>query len=295
MAAESRPRTLISPLSLSRRRGRILYRIALTVFIIGFAVVFLFPLYWMVTGAIKNSNEVIQSPPTFIPHSFVFSNFHDAWVDLHMGTLLWNTTFYAAGALVFQLVFDTAAAYALSKLRPVLGNVVLFAMLTTLMIPATVIAIPAYLVALHLPIFHVDITDTPWVIWLPSVANGFSIFLLKRFFDAVPEELIQAASIDGAGPLRTMWSVVLPIARPVLAVVSIFAIVNVWKDFLWPLLVLDVPAKQTINIGLNQLSSGTSPEIINAALVMASLPTIIFFLIFQRNILAGLGAGAIRE
>jgi multiple sugar transport system permease protein len=162
------------------------------------------------------------------------------------------------------------------------------------MIPATVLAVPAFLTALDMPFIHVNLVNTPWAIWLPSVANGFSIFLLKRFFDAVPEELIQAAAIDGAGPLRTMWSVVLPIARPVLAVISIFAVVNVWKDFLWPLLVL-TGDHDTVNTGLIQLQNGTPPEIINAALVIASVPTIIFFLIFQRNILAGLGAGAIKD
>ncbi len=290
----SQTRTLISPLSLARPRGKLVYRVALTAFIIGFGVIFVFPLYWMVTGGLKNTAEVIQSPPTFFPHSFIWSNFTDAWTDLNLGRLLQNTVIYAGGALIFQLVFDVSAAYALSKLRPFLGNIVLFAMLTTLMIPATVIAVPAFLTALDMPLIHVNLTQSPWAIWLPSVANGFSIFLLKRFFDAVPEELVQAAAIDGAGPIRTMWSVVLPIARPVLAVISIFAVVNVWKDFLWPLLVLSGD-HATVNTGLVQLANGTPPEIANAALVIASLPTILFFLIFQRNILAGLGAGAIKD
>jgi multiple sugar transport system permease protein len=288
-------RTLISPLALSRSRGRILYRTLLTVMVVGFAVVFLFPLYWMVASAVKNTNEVIQSPPTFFPHSFVWSNFTNAWSELNLGTYLKNTIVYAIGALVFQLIFDVSAAYALSKLRPALGNIVLFAMLTTLMIPATVLAVPAFLTTLNMPIIHVNLTNTPWAIWLPSVANGFSIFLLKRFFDAVPEELLQAAAIDGAGPLRTMWSVVLPISKPVLGVISIFAVVNVWKDFLWPLLVLDTNTHATVNTGLVQLQNGTPPEISNAALVIASVPTIVFFLVFQRNILAGLGAGAIKD
>jgi multiple sugar transport system permease protein len=290
----SQTRTLISPLSFSRPRGKLVYRTVLGLFIIGFAVIFIFPLYWMVIGGLKDTNEVIQDPPTFWPHTFIFSNFKTAWDELSLGHLLQNTLVYALGALAFQLVFDVAAAYALSKLRPFLGNIVLFAMLMTLMIPATVLAVPAFLTALDMPFIHVNLTNTPWVIWLPSVANGFSIFLLKRFFDAVPEELIQAAAIDGAGPLRTMWSVVLPIARPVLAVVSIFAVVNVWKDFLWPLLVL-TGDHDPVNTGLIQLQNGTPPEIINAALVIASVPTIIFFLIFQRNILAGLGAGAIKD
>ncbi|MDX6229951.1 MAG: multiple sugar transport system permease protein [Frankiales bacterium] len=294
MATQTQTRTLISSMQLARPRGKLAYRVTLTVFILGFALVFLFPLYWMVTNGIKSTGEVIQSPPSFWPHSFNFSNFTAAWSDLDLGHLMTNTLYYALGALAFQLVFDVSAAYALSKLRPVLGNIVLFAMLTTLMIPATVLAVPAFLIALDMPLLHINLTNSPWAIWLPSVANGFSIFLLKRFFDAVPEELIQAAAIDGAGPLRTMWSVVLPIARPVLGVISIFAVVNVWKDFLWPLLVLD-QAHATVNTGLIQLQSGTPPEITYAALVIASLPTIIFFLIFQRNILAGLGAGAIKD
>jgi multiple sugar transport system permease protein len=288
-------RTLISPLALSRPRGKLVYRTTLTVMVVGFAVVFLFPLYWMIASAVKNTNEVIQSPPTFFPHSFVWGNFTDAWSELNLGTYLKNTIVYALGALVFQLIFDVSAAYALSKLRPALGNIVLFAMLTTLMIPATVLAVPAFLTTLNMPIIHLNLTNTPWAIWLPSVANGFSIFLLKRFFDAVPEELLQAAAIDGAGPLRTMWSVVLPISKPVLGVISIFAVVNVWKDFLWPLLVLDTNTHATVNTGLVQLQNGTPPEISNAALVIASVPTIVFFLIFQRNILAGLGAGAIKD
>ena len=267
----------------------------MALFVAGFAVVFLFPLYWMVIGGLKSSSEVIQNPPTFLPHSWVWSNFSHAWDDLDLGTLIKNTALYSAGALLCQLVLDVSAAYALSKLRPFLGNVVLFAMLATLMIPFTVIAIPAFLVASNLPIVHVGIVNTPWAIWLPSVANGFSIFLLKRFFDAIPEELVNAAAIDGAGPLRTMWSVVLPISRPVLAVVSIFAVVNVWKDFLWPLLVFSDNTKATVNLGLYQLTNGTPPEIVNAALAIASVPTIVFFLIFQRNILAGLGAGAIKD
>jgi multiple sugar transport system permease protein len=103
-----------------------------------------------------------------------------------------------------------------------------------------------------------------------------------------------AASIDGAGPIRSLWSVVLPISRPILGVVSIFAVVAVWKDFLWPLLVLTDPTKQTVNVGLYQLSTGAAQNLFTAALVIASLPMIIFFLIFQRNIMSGLTAGGVK-
>lgn len=287
-------RTLISQAQLQRRKGKIIYWTVLAVFVPLFAVIFVFPLYWMATGGFKSAQEIIQDPPTWFPHGFHWHNYTEAWQQLRLSRLLVNTTVYAVGALAFQLVFGVAAAYSLSKLRPRFGNVILFMMLATLMIPATVLALPTFLTAFHMPIIGVNLTNSPWVIWLPSVANGFNIFLLKRFFDSIPDELLMAASIDGAGPIRSLWSVVLPISRPILGVVSIFAVVAVWKDFLWPLLVLTDPTKQTVNVGLYQLSTGAAQNLFTAALVIASLPMIIFFLIFQRNIMSGLTAGGVK-
>jgi multiple sugar transport system permease protein len=248
----------------------------------------------MVSGGLKSAQEVIQSPPTLFPSHPQWSNYRDAWNLLGLGKLLLNTTIYAGGALVLQLTFNVAAAYALSKLRPMLGNIVLFAMLATVMIPATVLVLPQYLTANSLPFLHWSLLDSPWAIWLPSVANGFNIFLLKRFFDSIPDELLQAAAIDGAGPFRTLWSIVLPISRPILGVVGIFTVVAVWKDFLWPLLVLPNGSSQTVNVGLYHLSVGISQNVFIAALAIASVPTIVFFLIFQRNIMSGLTAGSLK-
>jgi multiple sugar transport system permease protein len=288
-------RTLISRAQLNRPAGRVLYWVTFWLLAVVFALVFLFPLYWMVTGGLKSAQEIIRVPPTLVPAHPKAGNFATAWREADLGRLLWNTTLYAGGALVFQLVLDVGAAYAFSKLRPVFGNVILFAMMATLMIPTSVLALPTYLTANNLPFLHWNLLNTPWVIWLPSVAsNAFSIVLLKRFFDSIPAELLAAAAIDGAGPLRALRSVVLPMSRPILGVVSIFAVVNVWKDFLWPLLVLTNTSAQTVNIGLFQLSVGLPQNILIAALAIASVPTIAFFLIFQRNIMSGLTAGGLK-
>ncbi|MFB7380018.1 carbohydrate ABC transporter permease [Kitasatospora purpeofusca] len=287
-------RTLISDVQLNRPRGRIVHRIVLVVVVAGFTLVFLGPLYWLVTGGLKSAREVVQSPPTLVPHELHPGTYAEAWRQLRLGRLLSNTLVYAFGALALQLVFDVAAAYALSKLRPVLGKLLLGMMLATLMVPAAVLVVPQYLTVLDLPLLHVDLVGTPWAIWLPTVANAFSVFLLKRFFDSIPDELLAAAAIDGAGPLRTLWSVVLPMSRPILGVVSIFAVVNVWKDFLWPLLVLPDPRDQPLNTGINSLSLGVPQNVLIAALAIASAPTIVFFLIFQRNIMAGLTTGSLK-
>jgi multiple sugar transport system permease protein len=293
-AFDTQARTLISRAQLNRRGGRIAYWTALWIMIPLFALVFLFPLYWMVSGGFKSSQEIIQTPPTLLPGTFHFSNYTTAWHEMNLGRLLFNTVYYAGGALLLQLVFDVAAAYSLSKLRPIMGNAVLFLMLATLMIPSTVLILPTYLTAINLPLVHLNLSNGPWGIWLPTVANAFNIFLLKRFFDSIPRDLLAAAAIDGAGPLRALWSVVLPMSRPILGVVSIFAVVNVWKDFLWPLLMLPDRSKQTVNVGLYTLNSGMPENVLIASLAIASIPTILFFLIFQRNIMAGLTAGSLK-
>ncbi|MDG4790692.1 carbohydrate ABC transporter permease [Micromonospora sp. WMMD1102] len=294
MAQDSGTRTLISPAQLRRGRGRVVYWTLLTVVVVGCTLVFLGPLYWMVTGALKSGQEIAQTPPTLFPQDPQPRNYVDAWHNLDLAKLLFNTFYYAAGALLFQLVLDTAAAYSLSKLRPVLGNAILGMMLATLMIPAMVLIVPQYVTVIDLPILHVNLLDSPFAIWLPLVANAFNIFLLKRFFDSIPEDLMAAAVVDGAGPLRTLWSIVLPISRPILGVVSIFAVTAVWKDFLWPKLVMPSPETRTVSVGIYAFSAGTPMNVVVAASVIAAIPTVVIFLVFQRNIMSGLTTGSLK-
>ncbi|RZT28642.1 multiple sugar transport system permease protein [Kribbella sp. VKM Ac-2569] len=287
-------RTLVSPLALRTPRGRIIYWTILMFTVVGFTGAFVFPFYWMVSGALKSPDELAQIPPSFFPKSVDFSVYKEAWDQLQLGVFLKNTAVYAGGAWLFTLAVDVSAAYALSKLRPVLGKLVLGAMLATLMIPPMVLLLPTYLVAKDLPILHLDLLNTPWAIWLPAAANGFFVFLLKRFFDSIPKELLEAAEIDGASPLRILWSIVLPVSRPIIGVVSILSVVTVWKDFVWPLLVLPETDKMSISVGIASLSAQMPQNVLIASLVIASLPTILVFFVFQRSIMAGLTAGSLK-
>ncbi len=289
-------RTLISSVQLNRARGKVMYRVVLTLVIVVFTLIFIGPMYFLFTDGLKSTQEAIATPPTLYPHHIYPGNYKAAFDRLDIGRLMWNTVYYAFGALVFQLIFDVAAAYSLSKLRPLLGNVVLFLMLATLMIPAAVLVVPQYVTMVNLPILHLNLIGTPEAIWLPSVANAFNIYLLKRFFDSIPRDYIDAAQVDGASAMMVLLRIVLPISRPILAVVSIFSLVAVWKDFLWPLLSEYgyTPTRETLNVGIWQASQETPQNLIIAASAMAAIPTIVFFLIFQRNIMAGLTAGGIR-
>ncbi|MFJ8028921.1 MULTISPECIES: carbohydrate ABC transporter permease [unclassified Streptomyces] len=285
-------RTLISPATLARPRGKAAYWTVFTVVVLLFALAFLFPVYWMVTGALKSPDEVARTPPTLLPAHWNGGGYTDAWDLMELPRHLENTLVQAAGAWAFQLVFCTAAAYALSKLRPAFGKVVLGGILATLMVPAQALVVPKYLTVADLPLVHTSLLDDPLAIWLPAVANAFNLYLLKRFFDQLPRDVLEAAEMDGAGKLRTLWSVVLPMSRPVLGVVSIFALVAVWQDFLWPLMVFSDTDKQPISVALVQLSQNIQLTVLIAAMVIASIPMVALFLVFQRHIIAGISAGS---
>ncbi|MEV4059422.1 carbohydrate ABC transporter permease [Nonomuraea dietziae] len=286
---ETQFRTLVSPHQLNTRRGRTVYWIVLVGMVVAFTAIFMFPLYWMVTGALKAPEELDQIPPTLVPQDPSFDAYLEAWNLLDLGLLLKNTAIYAVGAWLFTLAVDVSAAFALSKLRPMFGKLITGIMLATLMIPPMVLMLP-----LFVTIVDLDLLNSPWAIWLPAAANGFNIFLLKRFFDSIPRELIEAAEMDGASPARILWSIVLPVSRPILGVVSIFTVVAVWKDFLYPLLVLPDTDSMTVSVAINSLSQTMPTNALTAALVIASIPTIVIFLFFQRHIMAGLTAGSLK-
>ncbi|WP_030315048.1 carbohydrate ABC transporter permease [Streptomyces sp. NRRL B-3229] len=279
-------RTLISPAALARPRGRAVYWTVLSSVVVLFALAFLFPVYWMVTGAMKSPDEVARTPPTLVPERWHLGGYTDAWELMQLPQHLWNTVVQAAGAWAFQLVLCTAAAYALSRLNPAFGKVILGGILATLMVPAQALVVPKYLTVADL-----GLLNDPLAIWLPAVANAFNLYLLKRFFDQLPRDVLEAAEIDGAGKLRVLWSIVLPLSRPVLGVVSIFALVAVWQDFLWPLMVFSDTDKQPIGVALVQLSQNIQLTVLIAAMVIASIPMVALFLVFQRHIVAGISAG----
>lgn len=287
-------RTLVRPAVLKTRRGRIIYWSLLSVALLMFTVAFIIPLYWMITGAMKSSPELARTPPTYIPEEWHPGTYTEAWNRLSLAKYFGNTIVLIGGAWLLMLAVQLPAAYALSKLRPRFGKVVLGAMLITLMVPATALLIPTYLTVTDVPVLGINLINNPAAVWLPAAANAFNIYILKNFFDQIPDELLDAARIDGAGPLHTMARIVLPLSRPIIAVISILSLTALWRDFLWPMVVLPDPNKQPITVYLERIAGTTSLNMLMAAMVLASIPLVLIFLIFQRHILSGLTAGAVK-
>jgi multiple sugar transport system permease protein len=287
-------RTLLSPWTLRSTRGRIGYWLVFALVFVLFTAAFVVPLLWMLLGAMKSAPELARTPPTLLPDRFDLGAYSNAWNFMDLAKYFRNTVVVALGAWLIQLAVQVPAAYALSKLRPALGRGVLALMLATLMLPASALLVPTYLAISDVPVVNVNLINSPAAIWLPAAANAFNIYLLKRFFDQIPTELLDAARIDGAGSMTVLTRIVLPLSRPILAVVSIFSIVAAWKDFIWPLLVLQDPNTQTLSVALQRFEQDTPVNLMLAGLVLASVPMVAAFLIFQRQILAGLGAGGLK-
>ena len=264
---------------------------AQTVLLVALVIVGLGPLLWLAKSAITPTIDTISHPMAFFPHGAAWSNLREAWSNVHVGRYFWNTVVLAIGSWASQIVVATTAGFALSVLRPKYTNVIMGLLLTTLFVPAVVLLVPLYIEIVHPPLIHHSFIDSYWAIWLPAGASAFNVVVVKRFFDNLPREIFEAARVDGAGPLRLFWSVVLPMSKPILGVVSVFAVLASWKDFLWPLLVLNNPDIQPLSVRLPSIQAQTELGVFLAALFIASLVPIIGFLIFQRSFLRGTGLG----
>jgi multiple sugar transport system permease protein len=257
----------------------------------GLIVIGLGPLLWLAKSAITPTTDTITHPMSLFPHGAAWTNVSEAWSTVHVGLYFWNTVVIALGSWAAQIVVATTGGFALSVLRPRYGKVLVGLLLTTLFVPTVVLLVPLYIEIVHPPFIQHSFIDSYWAIWLPAAASAFNVILMKRYFDNLPREIFEAARIDGAGPFRLFVSVVLPMSRPILGVVSVFAVLASWKDFLWPLLVLTNPDKQPLSVRLPAIQSQTGLGVFLAAMFIACLVPIIGFLIFQRSFLRGGGLG----
>jgi multiple sugar transport system permease protein len=286
---------LLSELDWQRSRTRWGARTAHALLLAGLIVVGLGPLLWLAKSAIMPTNDTISNPMSFFPHGAAWSNLSQAWNDVHVGRYFLNTIIVAFGSWAVQIVVAATGGYALSVLRPSYAKIIKGLLLVTIFIPTIVLLVPLYIEVVRLPIVHKSLIDSYWAVWLPAGASAFNVILVTRFFDNLPKEIFEAAEIDGAGPFQLFWRVVLPMSKPILGVVSVFAVLASWKDFLWPYLVLPNPNKQPLSVRLPAIQLQTSLGVFLAAMFIACLVPIAAFLIFQRSFLRGPGlSGAIK-
>jgi multiple sugar transport system permease protein len=295
MSNEPEGQALVSSAEWRQRRVRWSFGAGQALLLVGLIVLGLGPLLWLAKSAVTPTNDTISHPMALFPHGFAWDNLRVAWTEVHVGRYFWNTIVIALGSWFTQIVVATTGGYALSVLRPRYAKFITGLLLMTLFVPAVVLLVPLYIEIVHPPLIHHSFIDSYWAIWLPAGASAFNVIIVKRFFDNLPREIFEAAQIDGAGPFKLFSKIVLPMSRPILGVVSVFAVLASWKDFLWPLLVLSDPNKQPLSVRLPTIQSQTELGVFLAAMFIACLVPIAGFLIFQRSFLRGSGlSGAIK-
>lgn len=248
------------------------------------------PLVLLAKFAVTPTQDILRTPLAVFPHGVAWGNLAEAWNDVQVSRYFLNTVVVAAGSWVSQVVVAATGGYVLSVLRPRYAKALQWAVLATLFVPAVVLLVPLYLTILDPPVGS-SLLNTFWAVWLPAGASAFNVVLVQRFFDSLPREVFEAARVDGAGPFRLFWSVVLPMSKPILGVVSVFAVIASWKDFLWPLLVLPNPDLQPLSVRLPSLQGSTDMGVLMAALAISTVIPVVLFLVFQRLFLRGAGLG----
>jgi multiple sugar transport system permease protein len=272
-----------------RRRGRAIGFAANTAAAWLVALVFSFPLIWTFFTALKPGNEVFGAKISFIGSEVLWSNFADAWTEVDFGRLLLNSLVVAAISTALTLVIATLTAFAFARLRFPGRSAIFLLFVITLTLPSEVAVVP-----LFLGFDQARLADTWFALIIPGLFGAFGAFLLRQFMLQIPGELEEAARLDGASTWRLLISVIVPLVRPALSVLAIFAFLGSWNSFLWPLIILNSSDKWTIPIGIAGFTTqtGTQWELLMAACMMTIAPVVVVVAIAQRQLVAAIGAGA---
>ena len=283
------------------------YKVISVIVLIVLAILFLFPLYWIVTGAFKTSQEIYSTDTVWWPSQWVLNNFDKLFAKRSAplfeilglkgptvpAAIRWlvNTVFMSVMAMILTCITAAMAGYALAKKR-FIGRAAVFSIIVCAMaLPKQVILIP-----LIREISALGLYDNIWAVILPTVGWPFGVFLMKQFSEGIPGEMLEAARIDGAGEVLTFTNIVVPMIKPGIGALAIFTFINSWNDYFLQLIMLTGNANQTISVGIATLQGESSTDIgiIMAGAALAAFPIIIVFLIFQKYFTKGITMGAVK-
>ncbi|GAF20280.1 multiple sugar transport system permease protein [Bacillus sp. JCM 19046] len=267
-------------------------KIILYLFLICSALVSLFPFYWMFVIGSNSTTSVNQFPPAMIPGTQFLENARNVFERIDFFGALFNSFIISSTVTLSVLFFCSLAGFAFAKLQFEGKNMLFVFLLATMMIPPQLGLIPSFMI-----ISELGWIDTLQAVIVPAMVSAFGVFWMRQYIaSAIPDELLEAARMDGCSTFRTYWNIVLPTVKPGLATLGIVTFMNTWNDFLWPLVVLKDRSVHTIQIALRTLNDVfyTDYSMILAGTFMATLPILIVFILFSRYFIAGLTEGAVK-
>ncbi len=274
--------------------------------LIGLAIVFVAPLAYMVTASVQPLERMFRYPPQWIPVDPTLANFAGfLTADRPIGRWIFNSVYVSVTVTVLQLFFNSLVAYTFAK-RTFPGRDFLFFLgLATMMLPAEVTLIPNYLIMKHMPLFGGNNLagvgghgwlDSYWGLIAPNISGAFGVFLLRQYMRSIPDELIDAARIDGAGHFKIYWKIILPLSKPALAALAIFTFQFMWEALYGPLIIISSPELYTLPLGLALfvIQNRTVWNLVVAGSVLAILPMVLMFFIFQKQFVRGISLSGMK-
>jgi multiple sugar transport system permease protein len=255
------------------------------------STVVLVPMVWLFSTALKPAGDVFLFPPELIPRVWMWQNFLDTWNSSNFPRYFFNTAFVTVFVVLGQVFTSSMAAFSFSRLRYGLRDKLFLVYLATMMIPSQVTMIPCYIL-----INRMGWQNTYMALIVPSMFTAFGTFLLRQFFMTLPHELDEAAHIDGASYFRIYATIILPLSKTAVATLSVFAFMNTWNAFLWPLIVVDSDTMRTLTLGLVNFRGMYTADynLIMCATVFSILPMIIAYLSAQRYFIEGVAMSAVK-
>jgi multiple sugar transport system permease protein len=255
------------------------------------AVLTLMPLAWMVSASLMAPGEASRFPPPLLPATPTLANYHELFATVGIGRQFLNSLAMATGATLLSLSFNLAAGYAFAKLRFSGRDRLFRTLLGALVIPAQVTMMPLFLM-----LERMGLVNTLPGVLIPWLASVFGIFLVRQYALSIPDELLEAARIDGASEWRIFRDVVLPLLKPVIVTLALLSLLGAWNDFMWPLIVLSDRDLQTLPVALAALSREhvSDTELMMAGAVVTVLPVLVLFLALQRYYMQGLMTGSVK-
>ena len=255
------------------------------------ALVVAFPLYWMFATAVRPKKEIFGGGLDLMPSTFVWSNFSDAWNKLPWDQFYINSIAIVAIAVPVTVFINLLAGYTFAKYKFPGRDILFLLMISTLMIPIQVIMVPEFLIVAKL-----GWVNTWWGVLVPRAAEAFGLFMVRQFMVSIPDELIEAARLDGAGEFTIFRRVVLPLSWPVIAVLSIFTFMWRWNDFAWPLVVLQEQSAYTVPLGLNLMQGQyfTDWTGLMSMSLLSIIPMMLVFIFFQRYFIQGIASTGLK-
>jgi multiple sugar transport system permease protein len=280
-----------SPSGGSARARRRVAQIVLYVLLILGALIALVPMLWMLSASLMPTGEASTYPPHLLPSRITFAHYGELFTRLNLGRYLLNSSFIAVTVTAISLVVNSMAGYAFAKLR-FRGRDRTFRLLSLgLVLPVQIAMLPLFLLMKNL-----HLINTYWGVIIPGMASIFGIFLIRQYALSIPDDMLDAARIDGASELRIYWEVVVPGILPILATLAIWTFLSTWNDFMWPLIVLSDQAHYTLPVALANLSGEhvQDTELMMAGSVLTVIPVLAVFLFLQRYYIQGVMAGAVK-